>query len=158
MPDPDDSAHIPDDLSTEGAHRANDPPNDTGGTTRSPTGPDPASGSAEVTPALFQVMQGRSEESIRVRVHPPRRVVEDADEEYEDVAQVRTPDALREVLGDLPDAEYHAVFEVHDTGRAYVEHQTSLDHPWLFPPEYDLATFFRSADAAAEYAEGLDAT
>jgi hypothetical protein len=103
-------------------------------------------------------MRGRSDESIRVRVHPPRRVVEKADEGYEDVAQVRTPDALREALGDLPDAEAHAVFEVHDTGEVYVEHETSLDHPWLFTPEYDVATFFRSADAAAEYAEGLDAT
>lgn len=33
---------LPDDLTAHGSHRAHQPPNDTGRTVRSPTGPDPA--------------------------------------------------------------------------------------------------------------------
>jgi len=146
---------IPRDLTTEGSHRGNDPPTDTGRTVRSPTGPDPASGSAHVTPALFQVMQATDGETVRIRVHPPRRVVEDADDGYTEVAQRRTPDALRETLDAMAAASYHAVFEVHDTGEICVEQETSLDHPWVTKPEYDVATFFRSADAATDYANDL---
>lgn len=146
---------VPSDLTTEGSHRGNDPPTETGRTVRSPTGPDPASGSAQVTPALFQVMRATDGETVRIRVHPPRRVVEEADDGYSEVAQLRTPDALRETLDSLDSGDGHAVFEVHDSGEVYVEHETSLDHPWLTKPEYDVATFFRSAEAAAEYADDL---
>lgn len=149
---------VPDDLTTEGTHRGNEPPEDTGRTVRSPEGPDPSTGSAQETPALFQVMRAADDadrSGFRIRTHPPRRVVEDADDGYEEVAQVHTPDSLREVLGDLPEGPYHVVFEVHDDGEVYVEHDAALDHPWLFKPRYDLATLFPTADAASAYAEGL---
>lgn len=149
---------LPDDLTAQGSHRAHPPPNDTGRTVRSPTGPDPAQGSATVTPALFQVMEGAHDDTsgrIRIRTHPPRRVVEDADDGYREVAQARTPGDLRDALSDLPDRADHAVFEVHDDGEVYVEPDASLDHPWLAQPRYDVVTFFPSAEAAQEYTDGL---
>lgn len=148
---------VPDDLTSEGTHRGNEPPADTGRTVRSPEGPDPGSGSANEAPALFQLMTEVEGDSVRVRIHPPRRMVDTADEGYEELAQVYTPDDLRKAVEELPADEYHIVYEAPD--RSEVRTETArLDNASLYKPTYDLATLFQSSEAASEYVDSLESS
>lgn len=153
---------VPDDLTSEGTHRGNEPPSDTGRTVRSPEGPDPGSGSAKEAPALFQVMKAADGEPIRVRLHPPRRMVGTTDDGYEEIAQVYTPEDLRKALEDQAadqDAavdDYHIVYESHDPAEVRTE-SAHLDDAALYRPTYDVATLFRSSEDASTYADSLQA-
>ena len=155
---------VPDDLTTEGRHRGASPSSDTGRTVRSPTGPDPGSGSAHKIPALFQVMTADGDataDRIRIRTHPPRRVVDDVDDGFEEVAQTSTPDDLSDVLDELPDMKYYMVFETSGDDETetevLVEERAALDHPWLFENRYDVVTLFPSSEDGAAYAEQVQA-
>ncbi len=141
---------IPDDLTSEGTHRGNAPPNDTGRTVRSPEGPDPGSGSAHEAAALFQLMTQVEGDTARIRLHPPRRMVDSADEGYEEIAQVYTPDDLREAVEELPADEYHIVYEAPDRHEICTE-TARLDDAGLYRPTYELATLFPSSEAASDY-------
>ncbi len=149
---------VPNDLTTVGRHRGNDPSTKTGQEVRSPEGPDPETKSAEPTPALFQVVRAADPDRVQVRVHSPRAEVSVPEDGPEDLGQYRTVDALRDGLMDADIDGRTAVFEDTEDDRILTDSDVTADHAWIGRPRFETITFFAREDAAAEYARGLDAS
>lgn len=155
---PDPMTDVPEDLTTVGQHQGNDPPTETGQEVRSPQGPDPATKSAEPTPALFQVVRASDPDRIQVRVHSPRTEVPSPEKGSDELGQHRTVDSLRDTLTDADIDGRTAVFEDAEDDRVLTDSQVTPDHAWIGRPRFETITFFADEDAAAEYVRGLDAS
>lgn len=145
-------ADIPEDLTSIGTHRGNQPPTKTGQTVRSPDGPDPRDKPAEASPALYQLVRSPEEDRLQIRTHSPRAVVPEPDD-GEEVGQYRTVQALREALDELSLEGWTAVFEDTEANRALVEPDVHSDHAWIGQPRYPTITFFEDDEAANQFAE-----
>lgn len=143
---------IPEDLTTVGTHRGNDPPPDTGQTVRSPEGPNPSAGTAQPSPALFQVIRAPSDDQLTVRAHSARAEVSPPDD-GEELGRYQTVDALRSTLAEADIEGWSAVFEDDDADRVLVETDVTADHAWIGQPRYSTITFFADAKDATTFAE-----
>lgn len=149
---------VPDDLTSVGRHRGNDPPTETGQEVRSPDGPDPETKSAEPTPALFQVLRTADPDRVQVRAHSPRADVPSPEDDTEELGRPRTVDALRDALKNAEIDGSTAVFEDAEADRVLTDTSVTPDHAWIGRPRFETITFFADEDAASEYVRGLDAS
>lgn len=143
---------IPEDLTDVGTHHGNQPPPDTGQTVRSPEGPDPNAGTAQPSPALFQVIRGPSEDRLTVRTHSARAEMSPPDE-GEELDQYRTVDGLQSALSEADIEGWSAVFEDTEADRVLVETDVTAEHAWIGQPRYSTIHFFANAEDAATVAE-----
>lgn len=149
---------VPDDLTTVGRHRGNDPPTETGQEVRSPDGPNPETKSAEPTPALFQVVRATDPDRVQVRAHSPRADVPSPEDGPEELGRHRTLDALRDALTNAEIDGSTAVFEDAQADRVLTDTNVTPEHAWIGRPRFETITFFADEDAASEYVHGLDAS
>lgn len=150
-------ADLPDDLTSVGRHRGNDPKPDTGQEVRSPEGPDPETNPATPAPALFQLVQDSTTDRIQIRVHSARTEDPPApDGDVEEIGQYRSTDALREALRDASIEGRTAVFEDAESETVLTEDEASPDHAWIGQPRYERITFVADADAVSDYVSGLE--
>lgn len=148
---------VPDDLTSVGRHHGNEPPTDTGQEVRSPSGPDPDSTPADPAPALFQLVRATNPDRVQIRVHSPRADVPAPEDGPDELGQYRTVEALRAALTDAEIDGHTAVFEDAAAEKVLTDADVTADHAWIGQPRYETITFFPDADAAKEYATGLDA-
>jgi len=149
---------VPDDLSSVGKHRGNQPPTETGQEVRSPEGPDPQSTSATRTAALFQLLRHDTEGWLRLRVHSARADVSEETGDVKEVGQYRTVHTLRTALREESIAGTAGVFEDADSGEVLTDEHVTTDHAWIGQPRFQTITFFPSAEAASEYVDSLTDT
>ena len=149
---------VPDDLTSVGRHRGNEPPTETGQEVRSPEGPDPETTPADPAPALFQVVRASDPDRVQVRVHSPRAEVPAPEEEFDEIGQYRTVDGLRDALTEAAIDGYWAVFEDAEADRVLTDAKVTPDHAWIGRPRFETTSFFADEDAADAYAHGLDAS
>lgn len=147
---------VPDDLTSVGRHRGNDPLPDTGQEVRSPEGPDPDSKPATPSPALYQVVRASDPNRVQIRVHSPRADVSVPEDGPEEIGQYRTVNALRDALTGADIDGYTAVFEDTEADKVLTDSNVTPDHAWIGRPRYETITFFADADAADEYVASLD--
>lgn len=148
---------LPDDLTSVGRHRGNEPPTDTGQEVRSPAGPDPGSTPAAPTPALFQVVRSPDASRIQIRVHSARAEISPPeDEDTEEIGQYRSLDDLRAALSDVDLDGRVAVFEDAESDTVVTDADVSPDHPWIGQPRYERITFVPDEGAVSDYVSGLD--
>lgn len=143
---------VPDDLTSIGRHRGNEPPTETGQEVRSPSGPEPDAKPADPSRALFQVV--RASDRLQIRVHSPRAQVPAPEEDLSEVGQYRTADALRSALEEVEIDGWTAVFEDAQTGKVLTDPDATADHAWIGNPRYETITFFADEDAANDYLSG----
>jgi hypothetical protein len=149
---------VPDDLTSVGRHRGNEPPTETGQEVRSPEGPDPETTPADPSPALFQVLRASDPNLVQIRVHSPRAEVPAPEEEVDEIGQYRTVDGLRDALTEAEIDSDWAVFVDAEANRVLTDANVTPDHAWIGRPRFETITFFADEDAAAEYTRGLDAS
>ena len=146
---------LPDDLPDVGAHRGDNPPEETGQTVRSPRGPDPSTSRARPAEALFQVIRDPAHGRLAVRAHPPRAEAT-APETGDEVGQFRTAEALRDALADVGLEEWVAVFEDAQADRMHVDDDVTAHHAWLGRARYSAVVFFETIEEARSFANGHD--
>jgi len=148
---------VPDDLTSVGTDRGNDPPTETGQEVRSPDGPDPTTKPAAPSQALFQLLHDSATDRIQIRIHSPRaQVSAPNDEDTEELGQYRSVDALRDALSDLSIDGRTAIFEDASAGTVLTQNDVSPDHAWIGQPRYERVTFVPTEDDADDYVSTLD--
>lgn len=148
---------LPDDLTSVGSHRGNQPPAETGQEVRSPSGPDPDSTPATPVPALFQLIRDTEQDRLQIRVHSARAEVSAPDaDEIDEMGRYRSVEALRSALRDASIDDRTAIFEDAKLDNVRTEADVSADHPWIGRPRYERITFVADAAAVSDYVSGLD--
>lgn len=151
-------ADLPDDLTSIGRHKGNDPIPETGQEVRSPEGPDPDSSPASPAPALFQLLRDSANDRVQIRVHSARSedppVPDDGD--IEEVGQYRSVEALRDALAEASIEDQIAIFEDATADKVLTDDAVTPSHNWIGQPRYERITFVADEAAVSDYVSGLD--